>query len=112
MSTGITIDMVAGSRGCPFNCKFCNFAVNPWGVKRFWTPRSAASIVREIEQIDADLIFFVDDLFTYQPDRVVEICDLLIAKRIRKHYIVNVPVRVCQGENGFHRLCCIRVCSA
>jgi radical SAM superfamily enzyme YgiQ (UPF0313 family) len=94
VSTGIKIDMVAGSRGCPFNCKFCSFAVNPWGVKRPWAPRSAESIVREIEQIDADLIFFVDDLFTYQPDRVVEICDLLIAKRIRKHYIVNARLEI------------------
>jgi radical SAM superfamily enzyme YgiQ (UPF0313 family) len=89
VSTGIKIDKVAGSRGCPFNCKFCSFAVNAWGVKRCWAPRSAESIVREIEQIDADLIFFVDDVFTHQPDRVVEICDLLIAKRIRKHYVVN-----------------------
>lgn len=89
VSTGIKIDQVAGSRGCPFNCKFCTFAINPWGVKRRWTPRSAESIVREIEQIDADLIMFVDDVFTHQPDRVAEICDLLIAKKIRKHYIVN-----------------------
>jgi radical SAM superfamily enzyme YgiQ (UPF0313 family) len=89
VSTGIKIDKIAGSRGCPFHCQFCSFSINPWGVKRAWTPRSPASIVREIQQIDADLILFVDDIFTYQPDRVAEICDLLIAKRIRKHYIVN-----------------------
>jgi anaerobic magnesium-protoporphyrin IX monomethyl ester cyclase len=89
VSTGIKVDQVAGSRGCPFNCKFCNFSINPWGVKRCWAPRSPESIVREIEQIDADLVFFVDDVFTHQPDRVADICDLLIAKGIRKHYIVN-----------------------
>jgi radical SAM superfamily enzyme YgiQ (UPF0313 family) len=89
VSTGIKVDQIAGSRGCPFCCKFCNFAINPWGVKRAWAARSPASIVREIEQIDADVILFVDDVFTHQPDRVAEICDLLIAKGIRKHYIVN-----------------------
>ena len=94
MSTGIKVDQVAGSRGCPFHCKFCNFAINPWGVKRSWTPRSAESIVPEIEQIDADLILFVDDVFTFQPDRVVAICDLLIAKGIRKHYIVNARLEI------------------
>jgi len=94
VSTGIKIDMVAGSRGCPFNCKFCNFSVNPWGVKRRWAPRSPRSIVGEIEQIDADVIFFVDDVFTHQPDRVAEICDLLIARRIRKHYIVNARLEI------------------
>ena len=64
VSTGVKIDKIAGSRGCPFNCKFCGFSINPWGVKRCWAPRSPESIVREIEQIDADLIFFVDDIFT------------------------------------------------
>lgn len=89
LSTGVTIDKVAGSRGCPFHCKFCSFAINPWGVKRCWAPRSVESIVREIEQIDGDLIFFVDDVFTHRPDRVAEICDALIARGIRKHYIAN-----------------------
>jgi anaerobic magnesium-protoporphyrin IX monomethyl ester cyclase len=89
ISTGVMVDQIAGSRGCPYTCKFCNFSINPWGVKRCWTPRSVASIVREIEQIDADLIMFIDDIFTHQPDRVAEICDLLIARKIRKHYIVN-----------------------
>lgn len=94
VSTGIKVDKIAGSRGCPFHCKFCSFAVNPWGVKRPWTPRSAASIVREIEQLDADLVFFVDDVFTHQPERVIEICDLLIAKKIHKHYVVNARLEI------------------
>jgi radical SAM superfamily enzyme YgiQ (UPF0313 family) len=94
VSTGIKVDQVAGSRGCPFNCKFCNFSINPWGVKRCWTPRSPESIVHEIEQIDADIVLFVDDVFTYQPDRVVAICDLLIARGIRKHYIINARLEI------------------
>jgi hypothetical protein len=104
VSTGIKIDKVAGSRGCPFNCKFCSFAINPWGVKRPWTPRSVKSIVREIEQVDADLIFFVDDVFTHQPDRVVEICDLLIAKGIRKHYVVNARVEIAKHPDVIRKM--------
>jgi wyosine [tRNA(Phe)-imidazoG37] synthetase (radical SAM superfamily) len=104
VSTGITIDKIAGSRGCPFNCKFCSFSLNPWGVKRRWAPRSVASIVGEIEQIDANLIFFVDDLFTHQPDRVVEICDLLIAKGIRKHYIVNARLEIASRPDVIRKM--------
>jgi radical SAM superfamily enzyme YgiQ (UPF0313 family) len=89
ISTGVKIDQIAGSRGCPYTCKFCNFSMNPWGVKRCWTPRSVESIIREIEQIDADLIMFIDDIFTYKPDRVAEICDALVARKIRKHFIAN-----------------------
>lgn len=104
VSTGIKFDKIAGSRGCPFNCKFCSFAVNPWGVKRCWAPRSPESIVREIEQMDADLILFVDDLFTYQPDRVAEICDLLIAKGIRKNYIVNARTEIAKCPDVLRKM--------
>jgi radical SAM superfamily enzyme YgiQ (UPF0313 family) len=104
VSTGIRIDKIAGSRGCPFHCKFCSFAINPWGVKRSWAPRSVESIVREIEGIDADLIFFVDDIFTYQPDRVAEICDLLIARGIRKHYIVNARSEIAQRPDVIRKM--------
>jgi radical SAM superfamily enzyme YgiQ (UPF0313 family) len=104
ISTGIKLDKVAGSRGCPFNCKFCSFAINPWGVKRPWSPRSAESIVREIEQIDADLIFFVDDIFTHQPDRVANICDMLIAKKIRKHYVVNARAEIAKRPDVIRKM--------
>ena len=104
VSTGVKIDMIAGSRGCPFHCKFCTFAVNPWGVKRCWTPRSVESIVREIEQIESDLILFVDDVFTHQPDRVIALCDLLAAKGIRKHYIVNARLEIAARPDVLRRM--------
>ena len=104
VSTGAKVDMVAGSRGCPYNCKFCNFAVNPWGVKRRWAPRSPRSIVGEIEKIDASIIFFVDDIFTHQPDRVAEICDLLIARKIHKHYIVNSRLEIAERPDVIRKM--------
>ncbi len=104
VSTGIKIDKVSGSRGCPFHCKFCNFSINPWGVKRQWSPRSPESIVREIAQIDADLIVFVDDLFTHQPDRVAEICDRLIAANIRKNYIVNARTEIAERPDVLRKM--------
>jgi len=104
VSTGVKVDMVAGSRGCPYNCKFCNFAVNPWGVKRRWAPRTPESIVNEIEKIDADIIFFVDDVFTHHPERVAEICDLLIARNIRKHYIVNARLEIAKRPDVIRKM--------
>ena len=90
----LTIDSVASSRGCPFNCKFCSFGRNPWGTKRAWSARSPESVVRELEEIDARFVGFVDDNFTHDMDRVGAICDLIVARGIRKRYCVNARVEI------------------
>ncbi len=91
---GETFDTVTSSRGCPFNCTFCSFSRNPWGGKRSWSARSPESVVDEIEKIDAKIIGFVDDNFTHDMDRVAAICDLLVARGIRKRYGVNARVEI------------------
>ena len=94
IKTGWTFDSLAASRGCPFNCKFCSFNLNPWGEKRSLTMRSPESIVRELEEIDADIIAFTDDIFTHDMDWVEAICDLILEKGIKKHYIVNARLEM------------------
>jgi radical SAM superfamily enzyme YgiQ (UPF0313 family) len=93
-TTGIMLDLVSSSRGCPFNCAFCSFSRNPWGKKRQWSARSPASVIEELAQIDAPIVGFTDDLFTYDMDRVERICDLLLAHGIRKKYIVNARLEI------------------
>lgn len=34
VGTGLTVDTLAASRGCPFSFTFCSFSRNPWGEKR------------------------------------------------------------------------------
>jgi radical SAM superfamily enzyme YgiQ (UPF0313 family) len=94
MPTGWEIDTVASSRGCPFNCAFCSFSRNPWGTKRGWSARSPESVVKELSEISASLVGFTDDLFTHDMDRVERICDLLLAKKIRKKYIINARLEI------------------
>jgi hypothetical protein len=91
---GPLFDTIASSRGCPFNCAFCSFTRNPWSGKRAWSARSPESVVREIEGIDAEIVFFVDDNFTHDADRVAAICDLLVARGVRKRYIANARVEI------------------
>lgn len=102
--TGITIDTVASSRGCKFSCKFCSFNRNPWGSKRGWSARSAESVVREIEGIDASFIGFVDDNFAHDMDRVGEICDLLIQKGIKKRYAAQVRVEIAKRPDVIRKM--------
>jgi len=102
--TGLEIDLVASSRGCPFKCKFCSFNRNPWGTKRKWSARSPESVVAEIEEIRAPIIGFTDDLFTFDTDRVERICDLLLAKGIRKKYLVNVRLEIAKRPDVLRKM--------
>ena len=89
VGTGITFDGIIGSRGCPFKCKFCSFSLNPWGKKRPYSARSPESVVDELAGMEADWVAFFDDIFTYDMDRAEAICDLIIKRGIKKHYMVN-----------------------
>ena len=45
----LEIDLMLASRGCPHNCKFCDFKFNPLGEKRKWSVRTPESVVSEIK---------------------------------------------------------------
>jgi len=73
------------SRGCPFGCTYCSTSAY-WG--RRWRPRSPANVVAEIEEIIKKMpfveeIFFYDDTFTVDNQRVIDICDMIIKKGIK-----------------------------
>jgi len=104
VNSGIVIDAIATSRGCPFNCRFCSFNRNPWGEKRRWTARSPESVVDELAEIKARIVGFTDDLFTYDMDRVERICDLLIARDIRKRYFVNARLEVARRPDVLRKM--------
>ncbi len=88
------MDTVCSSLGCPFKCKFCTFNTNPYGAKRKWSPRSPESVVDEIKTVDTDIIFFVDDNFTHDMNRVEKICDLILEEGINKRFVANARIDV------------------
>jgi radical SAM superfamily enzyme YgiQ (UPF0313 family) len=102
--TGLTFDAVASSLGCPYNCRFCSFSRNPWGAKRPWSARSPESVVDELSQTDAKFVGFVDDIFTYDMDRVAAICDLIMARGIRKRYGVNARVEIARRPDVLEKM--------
>jgi radical SAM superfamily enzyme YgiQ (UPF0313 family) len=101
---GRPFDTIASSRGCPFSCKFCSFSMNPWGQKRSWSARSPESVVNEIEEMDADIVAFVDDIFTYDMARVEKICDLLIERGIKKRYLVNARLEIAKRPDVIRKM--------
>ncbi len=86
VDSGVRFDTILTSRGCPYKCKFCSFDTNPLGQKRRWAARTPEDVVDEIAGMDADIIFWNDDNFMFDPDRVARICDLLIQRGVKKVY--------------------------
>jgi len=92
--TNLTFDAVLSARGCPYNCKFCTFSLNPLGQKRNYSARSVESVIKEIEGITADVILFSDDSFFADTRRAEEICDLIIERKIKKRFIAQSRIEI------------------
>lgn len=70
------------TRGCPFDCDFCSHAV--FGVS--YRERSAENVVDEIEEalkLGYSSIFFVDDCFTLNKERVERICSGILERGLK-----------------------------
>jgi len=76
-----------GSRGCLFNCLFCTSSGT--GYKE----REPKQVVDELEYIvkveGHSAIHFGDDIFTYNPTWVIEVCREIIARKIVCNWSVN-----------------------
>jgi len=89
-----TFDTVLTTRGCPFKCKFCTFSLNPLGQKRSYTERPVESVIEELKAVTADTVLFSDDNMFMNPQRVEQLCDLIIENGIKKTFVVQARVDV------------------
>ncbi|MFA6431796.1 MAG: radical SAM protein [Candidatus Margulisiibacteriota bacterium] len=84
---------IMASRGCPFQCVYCNKSVFGNSV-RFRDPKS---IIKEIkwlhEKYGVKEIFFQDDTFNLDRKWCEEILDLIIINGLNKRIIFKAPFR-------------------
>ncbi len=92
--TRFTFDSVLTSRGCPYNCKFCTFSLNPLGQKRKYTERPLELVIEELMSITADVVLFSDDNFFTNPGRSERLCELILENGIRKTFIVQTRIEI------------------
>ncbi len=71
--------------GCWYKCNFCY----TWRITDGLPySRSPESIVDELEQIEANDVYIVDDIFLINRNRLARIADLLRQRNIHKSYLV------------------------
>lgn len=77
---GRPMTTIITSRGCPFNCNFCSSSQFS-GVR--WRPRSVDAVMAEIDLVYREYgyraINFIDDNFTLNPKRAIEISERIVA---------------------------------
>lgn len=85
---------VMTSRGCPWNCVYCFKGI----FGRKYRTRSAKNIADEIEYLQGEYgtreIAFIDDNFSQNRARTIEICRELIQRRIQVEWTCPNGVRV------------------
>jgi anaerobic magnesium-protoporphyrin IX monomethyl ester cyclase len=89
-----TFDTMMTTRGCPFNCKFCTFSLNPLGQKRSYSERPVESIIEELKMITANVVLLSDDNFFTNTKRSEQLCDLIIKNKIKKIFIAQTRIDV------------------
>jgi anaerobic magnesium-protoporphyrin IX monomethyl ester cyclase len=78
------------TRGCPYRCEFCSSPAVMGKKIRGW---SVAQVIEELEYLHFDLgvkeISFVDDVFTINRKRTVELCNKIIESQIKITWFCN-----------------------
>jgi anaerobic magnesium-protoporphyrin IX monomethyl ester cyclase len=107
---GYSISPIITSRGCPFSCDFCSRPV----FGQSFRARSAANIVDEIELIVGfgyDRVWFADDCFTLNRERVSDVCNEISRRRLDVSWECLSRVDTMDREVAAQMKCagCVRV---
>ena len=60
--------------------------------------------MEELAQIEAPIVGFTDDLFTLKMDRVEQICDLILARKIRKKFLINARLEIAKHPKVLRKM--------
>ena len=93
------VTTVFSSRGCPYQCIFCDKAV--FGSQ--WRARSAENVLAELEHVVRELkvksVVFYDDLFTVKKERVIEICRGILDRKLAIEWKCEGRVNIIDEES-------------
>lgn len=80
------------SRGCPYPCTFCSATLRQ-SYGRGYRPHSAERVVDDMARLYTDYgvnaYYMIDDVFSLKRQRVVDICNGLIARKLPIHWTIQ-----------------------
>ncbi|MCX7804880.1 MAG: B12-binding domain-containing radical SAM protein [Planctomycetota bacterium] len=89
---------VMTSRGCPWRCRFCIAPVLFGHRPRAASPERVVAEVAELrDRFGAGAVWFFDDTFTFDPDRVARICELMLSSGLDMPWFCEIRAGSC-GE--------------
>lgn len=83
------------SRGCPFYCTFCS---TPGRKFRSRSPLDVLNEMEECKELGIQELYFVDDTFNLDEERVKEICRKIIERNIKISWAYRGRVSNIDGE--------------
>jgi radical SAM superfamily enzyme YgiQ (UPF0313 family) len=89
---------ILSSRGCSYLCRFCNCTAI---FRNYWRSRSALNTLDELLQLKSEgykQLVFVDDNFTLNPARVIELCRGMRKEKLDLEWIAEGRVDVWSSE--------------
>jgi radical SAM superfamily enzyme YgiQ (UPF0313 family) len=103
---------IATSRGCPFNCRFCA-VIKLFGRK--YRYNSVDRVMEEVRRygVEAQHIFFCDDNFTADRERIKELCRRILQENLKIEWSAQVRVEAAKDAellNLMARSGCYLVC--
>ena len=99
LSKGALSTTIISSRGCPFQCAFCDRPLSP--VTSLFRYRSPGSVVDELEEcvgLNIRDFLFYDDTFTVKRDRVLAICEEILRRNLQIRWDIRTRVDLVDEE--------------
>ena len=94
----LKVSGIVASRGCPYNCQYCSNR-KYWGRLR---QRSVKNVVDELEMLYNDYgvryFSFFDNVFTANKERVIEICQEIIKRKLDVSWECSTKVELVSPE--------------
>ncbi len=100
INTKLKIGYMLSSRGCPFSCFFCSPIERSSYSKNYFT-RSPKNIVNEMFFLcekGINTIYFIDDVFTLDRKRVLDICDEILRRELKIKWVIQSRVDLLDEE--------------